>query len=188
MPYRIIGNQRQRGLDWAVPRLNLPSLGSWDKASCLIHEKDLHIIGCVVYNNFDPGNAVELSVAAEGESRWLTRPFLHAVFSNPFDEWQLRRIWSVIDADNLKSIRLCEHLGFVQEGRLRQAAGPKVDRLLFGMLREECRFLGHKYRGFKERAVSARSDHNRGGANAIERANGDGQRCPQSYRSVHAIR
>lgn len=186
--YRIIGNQRQRGLDWAVPRLNLPSLGSWDRASCLIHEKDLDIIACVVYNHFDPGNAVELSVAAEGD-RWLTRPFLHAVFSNPFDEWQLRRVWSVIDADNLKSIRLCEHLGFVQEGRLRQAAGPKIDRLLFGMLREECRYLGREYSESKTiRAAGARSDRDRERTNAVKYPNIDRQCCPQSYQPVHAIR
>lgn len=146
MSYRIIGNDRARGIEWAIPRLS-SWIGGWDKASCLIHEKDNDIIACVVYNNWQPLDSTEISVAAADGARWLTRPFLSAIFSNPFIEWDMRRVWSVIDADNTKSIRLCEHLGFVQEGRIRQGAGPTTDRLLYGMLKDECRYIGSAFYG-----------------------------------------
>lgn len=138
--YRIIGDQRSRGLEWSVPRLNAGQ-GDWDRASCLILEKDGDITAVAVYNNWYPKNSVEISIAAV-EGRWLTRPFLSAVFSNPFIEWEMRRVGSSIAADNIRSIRFCEHLGFTQEGRIRQAAPNGQDLLLYGLLKSECRYLG----------------------------------------------
>lgn len=138
--YRIIGNDRRRGLGWAVPRLDAGT-GHWDDASCLILERDGDIRAVAVYNRYYPKNSVEISIASVG-GKWLTRPFLTAVFRAPFIEWDMRRVGSSIAADNTKSIRFCEHLGFKREGCLRQAAPNGQDLLLYGMLRSECKFLG----------------------------------------------
>ena len=144
MTFRIIGNDRKRGLEWAVPRLMAGEGVHWDDASCLILEKQGDIAAVAVYNRFYPGIAVEISIASVG-GRWLTRPFLAAVFGNPFLNWGLRRVSSSIAADNHKSIRFCEHLGFKREGLLRQAAPNGQDLLILGMLRDECRFIRGKY-------------------------------------------
>lgn len=141
MSYRIIGDNRTRGLEWAIPRLNAGP-GDWDRASCLILEKGGDITAVAVYNNFYPTTSVEISIASLEGRRWLTRPFLSAVFSAPFLEWNMRRVGSSISADNHKSIRFCEHLGFKQEGRIRQAAPNGQDLLLYGLLKDECRYLG----------------------------------------------
>lgn len=138
--HRIIGNDRQRGLAWAVPRLDAGS-GHWEGASCLILEKDGDITAVAVYNHWYPKKSVEISIASVG-GRWLTRPFLTAVFSTPFIEWEMRRVSSSIAEDNTKSIRFCEHLGFRREGCLRQAAPNGQDLLLYGMLKSECRYIG----------------------------------------------
>jgi RimJ/RimL family protein N-acetyltransferase len=154
-------------LEWAIPRLS-SWIGGWDKASCLIHEKDGEIIACVVYNNWKPLDSAEISVAAAHGERWLTRPFLYNVFYNPFVEWQMRRVWSCIDADNQQSIRLCAHLGFSQEGRIRQGAGPKTDILLYGMLKDECRFLEGRYLGQQRiGAEGGRPEGRSCGANSV---------------------
>lgn len=141
MTLQIVGNDRQRGLAWAVPRLGHVS-GHWDNASCLFLEKGNDISACVVYNHYYPENSVEISVAAVEGGRWLTRPFLKAVFYFPFIEWKMRRVGSSIAADNSRSIRFCEHLGFTREGTIREGAAPGLDLHLYGMLRKECRYLG----------------------------------------------
>lgn len=138
MPYRIIGNQRQRGLEWAIPRLDA-GVGHWDGASCLILERGGSITAVAVYNHYYPKKSVELSIASIGGG-WLTRPFLSAVFRTPFVEWEMRRVGSSISADNHKSIRFCEHLGFQREGCIRQGAPNGQDLLLYGLLKEECRW------------------------------------------------
>lgn len=171
MSYRIIANQRERAKEWAIPRLGRHH-GNWDGASALILEKDNDIAACVLYNHFYPKHSVEISVAA-GEGRWLTRPFLSAVFRAPFIEWDMRRVGASISADNVKSIKFCEHLGFKREGRIREGSGAGRDLLLYGMLKSECRYLGDDLvKGFS--TDRARSDCDRSGSNAIE--------CGDSHR------
>ena len=113
----------------------------------MILERDSEIIACVLFHNWYPGNSVEISVAAVEGKNWLNRAFLFTVFRNPFLEWNMRRVTSRIAADNAKSIRFIEHLGFRLEGRIREGSAEGVDTLLYGMLRAECRFLGQKYNG-----------------------------------------
>ena len=167
MTTRLIGNDRQRGLEWAVPRLNAGP-GDWDRASCLILEKDGDITAVAVYNRWYPKNSVEISIAAVG-GQWLTRPFLAAVFRNPFVEWEMRRVGSSIAAHNFRSIRFCEHLGFQREGCIRQAAPNGQDLYIYGLLKSECRYLGPEFNVETKCASGARSDRNCSSANGVER-------------------
>lgn len=165
MTYRIIGNERKRGLEWAIPRLNTIH-GDWSGASCLILERGGDITAVAVYNHWYPKNSVEISIASVS-GRWLTRPFLGAVFRNPFLDWEMRRVGSSIAADNAKSIRFCEHLGFIHEGRIREGAGAGKDLLLYGMLKSECRYLGREFNVETESTTGPGSDRDRSRANAI---------------------
>ena len=151
--YRIIGSERQRGLEWAIPMLT-GTLNDWDRASCLILEKDGDITAVAVYNNWYPENSVEISIASVGRN-WLTRPFLSAVFRTPFIEWKMRRVTSSIAEDNHRSIRFCSHLGFRHEGTIREGAAPGKDLLIFGLLKSECRYLGSMCHREKQRTRSA---------------------------------
>lgn len=54
----------------------------------------------------------------------------------------MRRVGASIASNNINSVRFCEHLGFVVEGRIRQGVSPTVDLLKYGMLKNECRYLG----------------------------------------------
>jgi ribosomal-protein-alanine N-acetyltransferase len=59
-----------------------------------------------------------------------------------FDELNLRRIYLEVLATNERAIKLYRSLGFVEEGRLRQAqwkAGKYVDVLVMALLSEEYR-------------------------------------------------
>jgi RimJ/RimL family protein N-acetyltransferase len=139
--WRIIGNQRERGVTWAKDRFpHIQEGEDWSKASALILERAGNITAVVLYNNFWPGNSVEASIALERGSR-LNRAFLRAMFQAPFLEWGLRRVTLKIASDNAKSIRFAEHLGFKREGLIREGVAKDTDLILMGMLRNECRFL-----------------------------------------------
>jgi len=59
-----------------------------------------------------------------------------------FDDLNLHRIWLQVRSDNLPALKLYQRLGFVEEGRLRQAAfkqGQYVDLLIMGLLADEFR-------------------------------------------------
>lgn len=91
----------------------------------------------VVFTNYSPGN-VFASIAAEGP---LTRRFLYAIFYNPFIAWKVRHITCTIEESNVKSIKLCTHMGFIERGRLPEAAANGEDVLILGLLKRDCRFL-----------------------------------------------
>jgi hypothetical protein len=165
--WRIIGDQRDRAIAWAAPRFpHPPEGGSWEKASALILERDGNITAVVLYNNFWPGNSVDASIALDRVSR-LTRSFLGAMFLAPFVEWGLRRVTLKIASDNAKSIRFAKHLGFTQEGEIREGVTKDVDLLIFGMLKRECRFLGTEFNEQAKRATGTRPYANGCGANPV---------------------
>lgn len=91
----------------------------------------------VVYTNYSGAN-VFASIAVDGA---INRRFLHAIFYNPFAAWGVRHISCAIEESNVKSLRLCRHMGFVDEGRMRESAVNGEDVIILGMLKNECRFI-----------------------------------------------
>lgn len=91
----------------------------------------------VVYSRFGDGNC-ELTIATDGTRRWATRRSLRAIFSVPFRQWGLRRVTFMVRADNAASLDLCERLGAVREGVVREAFPDGEAGVLLGMLRKEC--------------------------------------------------
>lgn len=102
--------------------------------------KDGKIIAGVVYNLYN-GPSICMHVAAEPGSRWLTRDFLFRVFAYPFIQLGCNRVTGLVRTDNMEARRFDEHLGFKQEGVIRKGASNGMDMILYGMLKEECRWL-----------------------------------------------
>lgn len=102
------------------------------------------IAAVVVYTRFSSGNC-EMSVASDGSRRWLNRSFLYWAFAVPFFQYQRRRVMAVADTRDEAVVAFDRAVGFVEEGRLRRwflhADGTESDGILFGMLRDECRWL-----------------------------------------------
>ena len=105
------------------------------------------IIGCVSYSNYAPGLDIILHsfVHPAFHGKWLSRSMLRTIFEKPFLHLGLDRVTGYsISGETDKAGRLLEHLGFTQEGVIRKGAskhGRKFDLVLYGMLREECRWL-----------------------------------------------
>lgn len=91
----------------------------------------------VVYTEYSGANIVTAIALDEP----MTRKFLKTAFWYPFVQLRTRRITALVEQSNIKSLRLCKHLGFEFEGSLRQAAADGGDVFVLGMLRGECKWL-----------------------------------------------
>lgn len=85
--------------------------------------------------------ALEFSLAAVPGRRWLTQEFRDGWFAYAFDSVGAKRLEASCHFANIDAYRMIKKLGFTFEGRKRCAAANGGDLLIFGMLRDECRFL-----------------------------------------------
>lgn len=134
----IITLQDARLLAWAEARLGL----QWRRDQCrwVAGLAAGGVVFVVVYSRFSKRNC-ELTIATDGSKRWATKKSLRAIFATPFVQWNLRRVTFVARADNLASRDMLLRLGAVEEGRIRKTFDGDVDGVVFGMLKEECRWI-----------------------------------------------
>lgn len=122
--------------DWVSERLG--TRPGWLRTWAIGLERGGRLVAGVVYENFGAAD-VNMHVAAEGK-HWLNRTFLARCFYYPFVECGLRRVTGLVAAKNAPAQRFVRHLGFKLEGLARHAL-PDDDILIFGMLRDECRYI-----------------------------------------------
>lgn len=119
--------------------------GTPDPCACGIGlEQDGRLIAGVKFDNWN-GASICMHVAAEPGCRWMTREMLFAAFDYPFNQLQARKILGLVSASNERARRFDEHLGFMLEATLTDAA-PDGDLLIYSMTRQQCRFLDLKDR------------------------------------------
>lgn len=106
------------------------------------------VIGSVTYDNYVPSVDIVLHVTVlpEFHGRWINRSILKQTFSYPFIDLDLRRLSGFsIKGVTDKGGETLERLGFQPEGNKREGVllsdGKYHDLILYGMLREECKWL-----------------------------------------------
>ncbi|MEN6403629.1 MAG: GNAT family protein [Armatimonadia bacterium] len=140
----IVYDQPERVLAWVGERVDEPDFGPGSQAVGL--EKDGELISGVVYNMYTKAS-ICMHVAAVPGRRWMTREYLWRAFAYPFLQLRCNRVTGLVRVDNFDAQRFNEHLGFKREGLLRKACTDGTDMILYGMLREECRWLGVRKNG-----------------------------------------
>lgn len=135
-----IYGQDDRVSTWVGERIDEDDFG---KVVAIGLEEDGNLIAGVVYNMYTEAS-ICMHVAAEPGKRWMTRDFLFRAFAYPFLQLKCNRVTGLVRVDNIEARRFDEHLGFVQEGVIRRGASDGTDMILYGMLKEECRWLGVK--------------------------------------------
>lgn len=90
-------------------------------------------------------NSCALVVAAT-TPRWCLPGYLKEMFGYVFDSMGVKYLYTLADTKNLKSNRLSLGLGFRPDGKLRGVGTNGDDLNLYGMLREDCKFLTEEYR------------------------------------------
>ena len=115
-----------------------------------------NIIGGVVFNNYVDGRDIHMHTAGTGP-RCLTRRFIGEVFRYVFVQLGCRRCTGLVARSNEHAAIFDQKLGFRYEGVLRAYLAGDEDVLIFGMLREECRWLkvGELKYGSNQRARGA---------------------------------
>jgi len=98
-----------------------------------------HLVAGVIYNCFEGTNA-NMHIGAVKGAKWLTQDFLFSAFDYPFNQLERRRVSACIRAKNKRAIGFVENLGFQYEGTQRHYYADD-DMVMYGLLREQCRFL-----------------------------------------------
>jgi len=126
---------------------------SFDRCVGIGVVRDDRFVGGVVFHNFR-GCDVEV-VGAFDDPRWALPGTLRALFAYPFVTLGCVRLTAIVQRNNKRARRLCIGLGFKLEGVARKAIDGKQDAMIYGMLREECRFLRTPHNGQEEHARRA---------------------------------
>lgn len=94
--------------------------------------EDGRIVMGTLWANHKPGQDIEMWVAATTPR--VARPaIMRRILAYPFIQLALPRITAEIHQDNTRAIRLAEGMGMVREGFKRGS-----NRILYGLLRDEC--------------------------------------------------
>ena len=136
----VIYNQADRVAKWVGERVDEQYFAG---AEAIGLEKDGKLIAGVVFNMYT-GPSISMHVAAEPGTYWLTKDFLWRCFAYPFLQLRCNRVTGLTKADNIQAQKFIEHLGFKHEGIIRRGWADGTDVVLYGMLKDECRFLEMK--------------------------------------------
>ena len=138
---RIIIDQSEAITNWVAAKIGEDAIPMAYGVGLEHHGR---LIAGVVYAQKTHCN-VHMHVASDGSRQWMTPEYLGFCFAYPFNHLKCERVTGFVRADNIDAQRFDEHLGFIREGRLRRACADGTDLIVYGMLREECRFLTGKY-------------------------------------------
>lgn len=112
------------------------------------------LIGGVVYYRYHPSDGDIMASFAFDRPDWCYPQTMRALFDYPFGQLGCRRMTVIVARNNKRSRKVCEGFGFKLEGVMRKAMGRRIDAMIYGMLREECRFL-RDFHGQEKRSRSA---------------------------------
>ena len=102
-------------------------------------EKDGELIAGVMYHNYRKTD-IELSAAAINE-RWLSRKNLQEIFNYPYNQLGCIRTTAVTGRKNRRARKLLEGLGYRLEGVCRLGWEGKQDAFIYGMTKDECKWI-----------------------------------------------
>jgi RimJ/RimL family protein N-acetyltransferase len=107
---------------------------------CAGMKRNGEYVAAILLDRFD---AVEcqIHIASAPGVMWATPEACRRAFTFAFKTMGRWRLTSEPAVSNSRAVRLNRHLGFVEEGLKRHACADGGDRMVFGMLRDECRWI-----------------------------------------------
>ena len=149
----IFGQQLAK---WALDRIPEMQGTGFGPCDCIGFANENGIAAVVVYHGYrEKDGDIQISFATAGP-KWATRGNIRAAFHYPFCQLGCRRVTCYTPKYNTASRKLLKGLGFELEGRIRFALNRHDHVLVYGMLKEECRWLKEPEH-VQIRTVAARS-------------------------------
>jgi RimJ/RimL family protein N-acetyltransferase len=96
------------------------------------------IMAVVGYSNYN-GHDCHMMVAGNGA--WCRKEYLPVFFKYPFIVGGCKRVTCLCRPSNTRSIRLMKRLGFEYEGTLRNYYDDGDDCHVYGLLRDDCKYI-----------------------------------------------
>lgn len=150
----IVANQDKRVAEWVASRISVFEFGNSPYTAIGLANETGALLAGVIYQNFTKTD-IHMHVAALPGRRWLCRSFLGEGFRYPFEQLGCRRVTGLVPSRNTDAQAFDEHLGFAYEGRVRRILPNGDDLIIYGMLREECRFLNvGRFHGRKQHDIA----------------------------------
>jgi RimJ/RimL family protein N-acetyltransferase len=107
--------------------------------------RDGVMIGGVIYTEWRevrPGSDEhDIRMHCVGEPGWLTKTTLRAIFSYPFLQLRCIRVTGIVTKSNRRARDMNERLGFKLEGKIEDGFGTGRDGIIYGMRRQDCRWI-----------------------------------------------
>lgn len=119
----LIFDDKERVGTWVAERVK--QLASWGDFYAMGAELNGELVSGVVYNNVGASNAT-CHIAVSKPTKTLSQLLDHA-FVYAFDQLGLKRLTVFVESTNHKSLRIVNHIGFVQEGVMHQAGDDGQD-------------------------------------------------------------
>lgn len=135
----LIYGQDERVAEW-VGKYLMKDAEAFKPCKAIGIERDGKLIAGVVYNKYEPGLLIEMSIASIDKA-WATRHNLKALFQYPFTQLSLGRVQALCSAKDEGVQMFLKRLGFAHEGTHPCAYHDGGTALSFGMLKHECRWI-----------------------------------------------
>lgn len=141
-PLRVIWGEREAVALWVLARMpsvnNLP--GGYEAIG---FSRGDDVVGGVVFTSFSPSSPTggDIQIWGAGETGWLSRRTLFAIFDYPFRQLGCHRVTAIVARKNKRSRKMVEDIGFKLEGVMRQGTAPRHDAMVYGLLADECRWM-----------------------------------------------
>lgn len=135
----VVYGEDARFVEWAQETMGDIQFRNDAYALGVVH--DGVTVASVIFDTFGPSDCL-IHVVSDGNRRWLSREVAIRVMAFPFLQCKFVRITAMISADNEPSLRFIRGFDrFQQEGVMRKGGTKGEDLILFGLLRQDCRWL-----------------------------------------------
>jgi len=118
---------------WIAQRI--PDYRSGSHTVCIGIEREQKLLAVVAWDNWR-GRDIEVTFASDNP-RWATRQTIMTLLAYPFIQLGCQRVTSFVYKSNKRARRLNEGLGFVQEGKHRDAGKNLEPVFSYGLTKRD---------------------------------------------------
>ncbi len=136
---RLIFDNKRRVGDWVAEQM--PNGASWHDYYAMGAEQKGELVSGIVFESFNRHNA-NAHIAISKPTKLFIELLDHA-FVYSFETMQVQRLTALVEADHIKSLQVCLHIGFQVEAVM-QNAGSSGQNLLILVLWPENYYRGER--------------------------------------------